>query len=214
MKFEVQDIIYRLRKELKNPLPGEMFHQKMLPPARLLEPPPGIIKTNKAGVLLLLFAEGNQLKTVFIRRPTSMRNHAGQIAFPGGQFEPTDRNLMETALRESVEEIGINADEVEIIGQLSPLYVKVSNFSIEAYIGWSQTISSFKIDDYEVAAAHIISLDDLINPDSLKSQNVNTIFGITEFPGYMVDDVFIWGATAMILAEFIEVYRRIKNGHS
>ena len=209
MNVEIQNIIDRLRIELNKPLPGKVAHHKMAPPDRLLEPPPELVKINKAGVLLLLFPEGDMLKTIFIRRPSSMKNHASQIAFPGGQFEPTDRNLMATALREAVEEIGINSDHVEIIGKLSPLYVGVSNFSIHAFIGWSQAFPSFKIDDIEVDDIHILSINDIANPGSLQYQKVVTTFGITEFPGYMVDNVFIWGATAMILAEFIEVYKAI-----
>lgn len=211
MNHEIQNILNRLRIELNNPLPGNTAHQKMIPVGRSLEPLPGIVKINKAGVLLLLFPEENELKTIFIRRPTSMKNHAGQIAFPGGQFEPTDRNLMVTALREAVEEIGINSDDVEIIGRLTPLYVRVSNFSIQTFIGWCQNTPFFKIDNSEVADIHILSVDTLINPDSLQIQKVNTTFGITEFPGYLVNDVFIWGATAMILAEFVEVYRKVST---
>lgn len=207
----VHNIIDRLSRELKNPLPGGTAHKKMAPPERLLEPPPGITDVNQAGVLLLLFQEDGKLKTVFIRRPSSMKNHAGQIAFPGGKSEIIDKDLSETALREAEEEIGINTDQVEIIGQLSPLYVRISNFSIQTFIGWSQQIPSFKIDNSEVAGIHIIRVDDLVNPESLQIQKVATSIGITGFPGYLVDGIFIWGATAMILSEFIEVYRKVND---
>jgi 8-oxo-dGTP pyrophosphatase MutT (NUDIX family) len=211
LKSEVHNIIDRLSRELKNPLPGSTAHKKMAPPDRLLEPPPGNTNINQASVLLLLFHEDDKLKTVFIRRPTSMKNHAGQIALPGGKSEITDKDLSETALREAEEEIGINTDQVEIIGQLSPLYVRISNFSIQTFIGWSRQIPSFKIDNSEVASIHIVQVDDLVNPESLQIQEVNTSIGITRFPGYWVNDIFIWGATAMILSEFIEVYRKINN---
>lgn len=210
MKIKEQDIIDRLRIELNNPLPGNEAHRKMLPPDRPLEPQSGIAHINQAGVLLLLFPGEGKLKTVFIRRPSSMKNHAGQIAFPGGKSELIDKDLSETAIRETVEEIGINAEQVEIIGHLTPLYVRVSNFSVKAYIGWTQSFPTFNIDRREVADIHIISVDDLVNPSSLQTRAVNTIYGITEFPGYLVDDIFIWGATAMILSEFIEVYKKIK----
>ena len=141
-----------------------------------------------------------------------MKNHAGQIAFPGGKSEIIDKDLSETALREAGEEIGINANQVEIIGHLSPIYVRISNFSIETFIGWSHGIPSFKIDSSEVTGIHIIAVDDLVNPESLQMQEVDTSIGITMFPGYWVNDIFIWGATAMILSEFIEVYRKINNG--
>jgi 8-oxo-dGTP pyrophosphatase MutT (NUDIX family) len=209
--LEVQDIIAQLKIELKNPLPGESAHRKMLPPDRSLELPSGIVNIKQAGVLLLLFPEDGKLKIVFIRRPSSMKHHADQIAFPGGRLEITDKDLTQTALREASEEIGLYSDEVEIIGQLSPLYVRASNFSIQAFVGWSQNPPLFKINNNEVADIHIFAIDDLVNPGSLQNQKVNTTFGVAEFPGYMIDDIFIWGATAMIISEFIQVYNRIRG---
>jgi 8-oxo-dGTP pyrophosphatase MutT (NUDIX family) len=206
---EIQNIIEGLKIELNNPLPGKIAHSIMLPANSHVDPPYGI-NINRAGVLLLLFPNKNKLNVVFIRRPSFMKNHAGQIAFPGGQYELKDNNLLETALREAVEEIGINAKHVEIIGQLSPIFVKVSNFFIQPFIGWSTFIPAFKIDTNEVTGIHIIPVDDFVNPETVQSQKVDTTHGSIEFPGYLVDDIFIWGATAMILSEFIEVYRNIK----
>jgi 8-oxo-dGTP pyrophosphatase MutT (NUDIX family) len=208
MELEIQNIIDHLRIELNNPLPGKSAYDKLLPPERPPEPPSGVTKINQAGVLLLLFPDKGKLNTVLIRRPSFMKHHAGQIAFPGGQFESKDKNLMETALREAAEEIGINTGQVEIIGQLSTLYVKVSNFSIQPFIGWSPAVPSFQFDTNEVTGIHVIQVDDLLNPKTLQSQKVDTSNGFNEFPGFLVDDVFIWGATAMILSEFIEVFRR------
>ncbi len=209
MKSDYQNIIDRLRIELNNPLPGKSAYRKVLPPDRSLEPPSGTIKINQAGVLLLLFPDKKEeLNTVFIRRPSFMKNHAGQIAFPGGQSEPKDKNLMETALREAVEEIGINTDQIEIIGKLSPLYVKVSNFCIQPYIAWSSVVPDFQFNTGEVTGLHIIPVNDLLKPETLQNRKVETSHGLTEFPGFLVDDVFIWGATAMILSEFNEVCRK------
>jgi 8-oxo-dGTP pyrophosphatase MutT (NUDIX family) len=208
VNFELQHIISCLKIELSNPLPGKTAHSKVLPPDRILDPPAGL-NVNQAGVLLLLFPDKGKLNTVFIRRPSFMKNHAGQIAFPGGQLESKDKDLMETALREAVEEIGINAGEVEIIGQLSPIYVNVSNFLIQPFIGLSLNVPAFQIDTNEVTGIHIIPIEDFVNPGTLQSQKVDTTHGFNDFPGYLIDDIFIWGATAMILSEFIEVYNRI-----
>lgn len=142
-----------------------------------------------------------------------MKHHAGQIAFPGGRYEAKDRDLMQTALREAKEEIGIDPDQVEIIGQLSALYVNVSNYCIQPFIGWSRSIPAFRFDTNEVTGIHIIHVNALLNPQIIQSRGVDTSHGFADFPGYLVDDLFIWGATAMILSEFIEVYRRIKDLH-
>jgi len=208
MEPKIQNIIDRLRIELNNPLPGESAFRRVLPPDRTLDPPSGITEINQAAVLMLLFPRKGKLSTVFIRRPSFMKFHAGQIALPGGQFEPEDKNLTETALREAAEEIGINSGQVEIIGRLSTLYVRISNFSIHPFIGWSSVVPSFHLDTNEVADIHIISVDDLLNPEILQDRKVETSHGLNEFPGFHLDDIFIWGATAMILSEFIEVYKK------
>jgi 8-oxo-dGTP pyrophosphatase MutT (NUDIX family) len=208
VSIEIQHIISRLKTELNNPLPGKAAHIKVLPVDRPIDPPYGE-NINKAGVLMLLFPDKSRLNTVFIRRTSFMKNHAGQIAFPGGQFESKDKDLMGTALRETDEEIGVNPNHIEIIGQLSPIYVKVSNFFIQPFIGWSTFTPAFQIDINEVTGIHIIPVEDLVNPETLQIQKVDTMHGFNEFPGYLIDDIFIWGATAMILSEFIEVYNRI-----
>lgn len=112
MDPEIKDIIEKLKKELTNPLPGVIVHRQMLSPDLMHEPLPVTNTTRKGSVLLLLFPENGKLNIVFIRRPSSMKFHAGQIAFPGGGFEPIDRDLKETAIRETSEEIGIPGNQI------------------------------------------------------------------------------------------------------
>jgi 8-oxo-dGTP pyrophosphatase MutT (NUDIX family) len=201
-------IIEQLRTELRNPLPGKEIHRRMLPPDRLQETFPENGDSRQGAVLLLLFPQDQKLNLVFIRRPSSMKYHAGQIAFPGGGTEPEDADLQETAIREATEEIGIDGTQVEILGELSPLYVIVSNFTVHAFVGWAPFIPSFQINPGEVDALFIIPIENLIQRSSIQFQEVDTQYGKKEFPGYFVNDIFIWGATGMILTEFIEVYRK------
>ncbi len=181
----------------------------MLSPELIPEPLSPDINTRQGSVLLLLFPQDEKLSFVLIRRPSSMKYHAGQIAFPGGGFEPADKNLSNTAIRETTEEIGIQSDLIEIIGELSPLYVKVSNYTVSAFIGWSQTSPSFNFNKGEVDALFIIPLENLIERSTLQFQEVETHLGTKKFPGYLINGIFIWGATAMILTEFIEIYKRV-----
>lgn len=166
----------------------------------------------QSGVLLLIFQEGKSKKLVLIRRPVTMKNHAGQIAFPGGKMEPQDNGIVETALRESKEEIGIAPEKVRVIGTLSPVYVQVSNFVIHPVVGWYDSQPDFKMEATEVANVHIISIEDMLLPSSLTIHNVETLSGLLSVPGFSIDGLFIWGATAMILTEFLEIYTKINRG--
>jgi len=190
-------------------LPGEIAHRQMLPQGRELHPEEGKTDIIQSSVLMIIFPLNGELNTCFIRRPSGMRNHGGQIAFPGGRYETTDKDLMQTALRESFEEIGLENDQVEIIGALTPIYVQVSNFTINPYIGWCETTPEFKTDNQEVDELIILSVEKLMSHSVRDTRNVNTPRGKFIVPGYFIDPVFIWGATAMILTEFKEIYRAL-----
>jgi len=163
----------------------------------------------QSSVLMLLFPENGKIHTCLIRRPTTMRNHAGQLAFPGGRFEPSDKTLLQTALRESFEEIGTDNNQLEIVGALTPLYVQVSNFTINPFIGWSETIPAFQTDKREVDEIFKIPVEKFLHHATLQVQKISTVNGTFEVSGFYIDQLFIWGATAMIISEFNEIYRSI-----
>jgi 8-oxo-dGTP pyrophosphatase MutT (NUDIX family) len=205
--LELPNHIVRLKKALANQLPGENAHRLMLPVGRVLQPTVGSGSILQSSVLMLLFPENGNLNTCMIRRPTTMRNHGGQVAFPGGRFEPSDISLEQTALRESFEEIGTDRNKIELIGELTPLYVQVSNFTIHPFIGWCDTPPIFKTDNQEVEELYKIPIIKFIEHASPHLQNVDTIHGPMQVPGFYIDNLFIWGATAMIVSEFNEVYK-------
>jgi 8-oxo-dGTP pyrophosphatase MutT (NUDIX family) len=124
--------IEQLRKRLEQPLPGEE-HQFLMAPFKRKRT--GEIDLNqfnprKSAVLILLFPQDNSIRTVLIERPVYDGIHSGQVAFPGGKFEKEDVELANTALRETFEEIGVMADDVTVIGQLTDLYINPSNFMV------------------------------------------------------------------------------------
>ena len=143
--------------------------------------------------------------TCLIRRPSTMKNHAGQIAFPGGKQEKEDRDLIGTALREANEEIGLAIEAVELLGTLTPVYVQVSNFLITPVVVWSQDLPEIRIDRSEVDEAFFIALEDLVDQKKYAEREVDTSTGKITVFGFEINGCFIWGATAMLLAELADI---------
>lgn len=210
LQSEFANIKNRLKEALKSELPGQSAHRLMLPQGRDLYPTSDINSIIRSSVLMLLFPYNGEINTCLIRRPSTMRYHGGQIAFPGGRYEPTDKDLIQTALRESFEEIGTDINQLEIIGALTPLYVQVSNFTINPFIGWSETIPPFQIDNREVDELFIIPVEKFLHHKTYQFREVTTkIHGTFEAPGFYVDQLFVWGATAMIISEFNEIFKSL-----
>jgi len=199
----------KLQKALTNLLPGEEAHREMLPKGHQNRSELDHKPTKQSSVLLLLFQDGDSLNTCFIKRPSTMKNHGGQMAFPGGKYEQKDVNLIQTALRETHEEIGIEATSIAILGALTPVHVQVSNFTIYPFVGWSTKKPVFKVDTSEVDQLIIVPLSNLQDKNTRSYQTVKTVMGYLEAPGYSVEQSFIWGATGMILTEFLAIYSHI-----
>ena len=209
LQSELANIKTRLKEALSSELPGESAHCLMLPRGRELYPRADISGVVQSSVLILLFPHKGTINTCLIRRPMNMRNHGGQYAFPGGRYEAGDKDLFETALRESFEEIGTDRNQLETLGMLTPLYIQVSNFIINPVIAWSEIMPDFKTDNQEVDELFVIPVEKLSNQTSAQLKEVSTMRGTFEVPGYYIDQLFIWGATAMIIAEFNEIFKKV-----
>jgi 8-oxo-dGTP pyrophosphatase MutT (NUDIX family) len=201
------NIVELLKLEFRKPLPGEASHCKMAPVAR------STLNTNmpfqKGGVLILLYPCDNETSVVFMKRVADNTPHSGQISFPGGRFEPADKSLYNTAVRETEEELGVSASEIEIIGHLTPLKIQVSNMEVKPFVGVSYNKPHFKPNPEEVDYLIEINMKDLLNPSIIK-EKVDVVRGIEiEIPYYNFRDNHIWGATAMILSEFLDVLGNI-----
>jgi len=199
MNFHAENI----KKALKKKLPGSSSHRKMLPPNRPLTAANQNSEYLKhSSVLLLLFEENNELVACLIKRPKHMKFHPGQIAFPGGRIEEGETAL-ETALRETHEEIGIPAKEITILGSLSELYVAVSQFLIHPFVGWLDTKPEFKINRDEVEKTVFFPL--LRFHNTIEQEELQTVSGKLTVPCIRYKEEIIWGATAMILSEFYDI---------
>ncbi len=155
----------------------------------------------QSAVLIPLFPDQGKIKTVFLQRVNDGSVHGGQISFPGGHYEKSDKNLAYTALRETYEELGINPKDVKILGQLSKLYIPVSNFEVYPFVGWLERKPIFKTNPDEVETIHILPIDFILSGKYIKTKRLDVRGIQLKTIGYSIDGIFIWGATAKILAE-------------
>lgn len=196
--------IEQLKIRLQQPLPGEEAQYLMAPISRLQNKfiSPEIYNPKKSAVLILLFPQDEVIKTVFIERPVYEGVHSGQVAFPGGKFEETDIELKQTALRETFEEIGIDPNKVNIIGQLTDLYINPSNFLVSPFIGYLNKKPDFIIDPREVQQVITYDLFELNNPCIRSEKEITFSGGFTlKTPYYDIEGLTVWGATAMMISE-------------
>ncbi|HAD15152.1 MAG TPA: CoA pyrophosphatase [Saprospirales bacterium] len=204
--------IHFLRDRLTAPLPGKEAQYRMAFAHRVeelqkrLNPPDN---AKKGCVLLSLWEEKGHWHTALIRRTENPRDrHSGQISFPGGRHDETDGSLANTALREAHEEIGIWPGQVEILGQLTELYIPVSNFSVYPFVGLLKEAPSFQLQVGEVEQVFSPTLSHF--QDSASRQTADVMVGgqllVREVPCFMVENRAVWGATAMILSEFLALF--------
>ena len=204
-KFEF--FITDLKNRLNNELPGDLAHQKMMSYNRPLA---SEVKKNKAyreSAVLILFYPINEIPhVVFILRQSYDGVHSAQVGFPGGKKEETDRDLVQTALREANEELKILDKEVFIIGELSELYVPPSNFLISPFIGYTNTRPTFVKDEYEVAEIIEVPIHDILGNEYLTTTTISLPNGANlKVPCFQFNNRIVWGATAMIVQELIDL---------
>jgi 8-oxo-dGTP pyrophosphatase MutT (NUDIX family) len=193
-----------LKSALQQTLPAEKAHELLSPPARkkLVDINLEELKPRLSAVMILIFNENNSSKIVVIKRPQYEGVHSGQIALPGGKFETSDQTLENTALRETEEEIGIASHQINVIGKLSDIYIPPSNFIVSPYVGYIPQKPFFTANQREVEAVHTFEIE-LLNQNNIINKTILHSNGNRfNTPSYQINDLSIWGATAMILSEF------------
>lgn len=171
----------------------------------------------KAGVLVLLYPIESKVHTVLIQRVSHQKDkHSGQISFPGGRLESTDTNLEHCALRETHEEIGLKPDKIQVLGKLTSLYIPVSNFLVQPFVAMMKSPPQFIPEVNEVASIIPVELDRFFHKEVVKKRDMLVDSGIRliDVPYYDLKPNVVWGATAMIMSELIELLRNPKDPRS
>ena len=202
----MKTIISQLRAALSGPLPGLSAQLKMAPSPRLgwdpLKFPDG---ARDGAALLLVYPHDDTLHFTLTVRGSGLRNHTGQVSLPGGRVD--DGESFETAaLREAEEEIGVDRRSVEILGRLTPLHIPVSGYILHPVVGMAAVRPAFQRAEWEVAriieAPVSVLSDARIVKREVRKRSVSGQSIEVDVPFYDIDGEKVWGATAMVLAEF------------
>ncbi len=202
-----------IKQQLDN-LPGEQAHLEMIPYRKLSSS----YKTDgqnakQSAVLCLLTQQKNEVFCLLIERQNDGSKHSGQIAFPGGKKDREDVDLKQTALRETQEEVGINPNNIKILGQLTPVYIPVSHFFVQPFIGVIDYMPTLNLSEKEVKHAFFFNIKSLLDDNCKTTRHIKNHKGITmkNIPCFILNNKVVWGATSLILNEVREMMLKIEN---
>ena len=200
----------RLGEEIVKGLPGTDVQWEMASSDRLVRGFPKVPGKDaaQAAVLIPLYRHNGSIRTVFIQRPEYNGVHGGQISFPGGKKEMKDNSLVETALREALEETGIENSTVNIIGGLTPLFIPVSNIIVAPYVGWCSNRPEFKPEKKEVVFIIEAELKPFLDYSIVSHKPFNIRGERIDIKYFDYKGSVIWGATAMILHELLVIMNK------
>lgn len=166
------------------------------------------LNPKKAAVTILLYPKQQQMHLVLIQRNTYAGVHSAQIAFPGGKIEATDESAAAAALRETEEEIGVAAHQLQVIRAFTELYIPPSNFMVYPFLAFADAPLQFLPDPKEVSQLIEINLHDFITAFPIQLQTRATSYNPEiEVPCFIIQGHEVWGATAMVLSELKETFK-------
>ena len=170
------------------------------------------VAVREAGVVWALYPGEDGINGVLMVRTARGGVHAGQVSMPGGQREPGDADLLAAGLREFEEELGVRLDRSAVVGTLTPLYIPPSRFYVEAAVAVLDAVPQWAPDPEEVARVLACPCEALLHPEALQSVAVRVRAGVhAPMPAYCVDGEVVWGATAVLLAEFSEIWAEARR---
>ena len=202
----------QLRRALTPPLPGLDAQLRMAPQPRVgwdpEHPPPDL---RAAAAIVLVYPFNGVPHVLLTVRGAGLRKHTGQVSLPGGSVD-ADESIESAALREASEEVGVAPASVRLLGRLTPLQIPVSGYLLHPVVGLVETRPVFRRDEWEVARILEVPLSLFREPDIVKRRTRTREFGgkmvNIEVPYFEIEGEQVWGATAMVLAEFLAVIER------
>lgn len=165
-----------------------------------------------AAVLVPIFERDGDLHLLYTTRSAALPTHAGQVSFPGGRHAAADPSLLATALRETHEEIGLAAADVDVLGRLDPIHTFSSNFLITPFVGRIPYPHALRIDAREVDDAFSVPLDALLDPATTVAETWTIEGRAIPVTAYRHDGRTIWGATQRITASLVDLLLAIRAG--
>ena len=198
--------IIKLTKKMNGELPGKTAHETMMIKPRYKY----IAKKTSipAAVLILLFPIKNKWHFFLTKRTNTVEHHKGQISLPGGMLEKGESHK-EAAIRETFEELGVQSEDINIIGPLTPLYIPISNFKIFPFVGWVNSNPKLKIQSKEVSRVFSPSIFSLMDPQTKKVKDSILVGQKVKIPFFNLKNEVVWGATSMIISEFKNILKGI-----
>ncbi|WP_341225845.1 CoA pyrophosphatase [uncultured Arcticibacterium sp.] len=205
MKYH--SFVSSLETKLQKPLPGHAEFMKKNGYDLNKRAQPDFNRIKKSAVLIAFYPHKEDIYLPLILRPPYDGTHGGQMAFPGGRMEDFDESYERTALREAEEEIGLKALDVNIIGTLTEVYIAPSNYWVKPIIGTLDYKPSFFPDKREVAAIHQIPWSEFSIPERFQKRTIQVRGTTMVTSGFEIQGQWIWGATALMIAELMEVLK-------
>lgn len=195
-------VLRQLESSLAQPLPGATAQARLAPlPRRQWPQGFDLARVRPAAGLLLVFPVDRRAHIVLTVRADAVR-HGGQVSLPGGVIEPGE-TFAQAALREAHEEVGLPLHAVRVLGELTPLDIPVSGFRLHPVVAARATRPSLVPAQGEVARILEVAVDTLLDPASLASTQRHRMGVTMRVPAFRVGGAEIWGATAMVIAEFL-----------
>jgi len=203
-------MLLKLKNKSEISLIGEPAHLEMTPYRnKVAKKLNHKVEPRKSAVAILLFEKNNQTECILIQRPVYEGTHSAQIAFPGGKLEKGE-TLKEAALRETHEEIGINHTEIEVVTELTELYIPPSNFMVTPFLGILEKEPIYMPDPREVAEVFSFPISELINLKEIPSTKISLSNGLKlQTPYFNINNKIVWGATAAMLNELRHILKSL-----
>jgi 8-oxo-dGTP pyrophosphatase MutT (NUDIX family) len=168
-------------------------------------------KRTRAAVLIPIYIMNDEYHIIFIQRTEKVRSHKSQISFPGGAYEKIDETMLNTALREAQEEIGLNPGDVDMLGELDDMATTITSYIISPFVGLIPYPYKFKLDEWETEEIIDVPLEVLMDKNNCEEKPELVDGTIVPSYFYHYNKKVIWGATARILNQLLRIISEIIN---